>query len=162
MLSAYLSSKHLLVLKTFWRRLEDMSWRSLQHVFSITTFEDVFRKTKNSYAEGVFKTYWKTCLENVLKTCLEDVLKAYLEEVFKTSWRQTKCLLGISVSNKSKCESIFNKSISDESKANPNCINWNPTISIFVLFWNTSTISILKIKISEIGDRPSEAIKTKF
>ena len=99
--------------------LQDMSWRRLQHVFSVTILclprrlEDVL----------------KTCLEDVLKTCLEDVLKTYLEDVFKTSWRQTKCLLGISVSNKSKCvylwsnKSIFNKSISDKSKANPKCID---------------------------------------
>ena len=47
-------------------------------------------------------------------TCLEDVIK--------TSWRQTKCFLGISVSKKSKCVSkkpIFDKSTSNESKANP-------------------------------------------
>ena len=49
------------------------------------------------------------------------------------SWRRVedamgtkKCLLGISVSNKSKCvsnKSIFHKSISDKSKANPKYIN---------------------------------------
>ena len=33
---------------------------------------------------------------------------------------------------------------------------------IFVLFWNTSSISILRIKISESGEWASEAIKTKF
>ena len=33
---------------------------------------------------------------------------------------------------------------------------------IFVLFWNTSSISILRIKISEIGEWANEAIKTKF
>ena len=64
---------------------------------------------------------------------LEDVLEddrlltwRRLEDVFKTYWRETKCLLGISISNKSKCvsnKSIFYKSISDESKANPKCIN---------------------------------------
>ena len=56
---------------------------------------------------------------------LEDVLKTYLEDVFNTSWRQTKCLLGISVSNKSKCvsnKSLFHKSISDKTKANPKCV----------------------------------------
>ena len=57
----------------------------------------------------------KICLEDVLKTCLEEVLKAYLEDVLET--------------NKSKCvylwsnKSIFNKSISDKSKANPKCID---------------------------------------
>ena len=48
-------------------------------------------------------------LEDVLKTCLQDVLKTYLEDVLKTLWRETKFLLGISVSNKSKC--VSNKSI---------------------------------------------------
>ena len=69
-----------------------------------------------------------------------------------SSWRKRKYLLGIFVSNKSKCvskKSIFHKSISDNSKANPKCINWNPIISIFVLFWNSRTISILRIKISD-------------
>ena len=108
----------------------------------------------------------KTCLEDVLKTCFEDALKTCLEDVFKTSWRQRKGLLGISLSNKSNIasnKSTFHKSISDETKTNPKCINWNQIISIFVLFWNTSSISILGIKISdEIGNWPSEAIKTKF
>ena len=102
--------------------------------------EDVFKtswKTKNCYAEDVLKTcledVLKTCLEDVLKTyledvlktCLEDVLKTCLEDVLKTLWRQAKYLLGISVSNKSKCvsnKSIFNKSTFDNSKANPKCI----------------------------------------
>ena len=55
-----------------------------------------------------------------------SVLKTCLEGVFKTFWRQTKCLLGLSVWNKSKCvsnKSIFHKSISGKSKANPKCIN---------------------------------------
>ena len=58
-----------------------------------------------------------------MKTCFEDVLK--------TSWRQTKCPRGISVSNKSKSvpnKSISHKSISNVSKANPKYINQNPTI----------------------------------
>ena len=89
----------------------------------------------------------------------------HLEDVLKTSWRETKCFLGISVSDKSKCvsnKSLFHKSISDKAKANPKCVTWNPTILIFVLFWNTSSISILRIKISEIGEWASEAIKTRF
>ena len=87
-------------------------------------------KTKNCYAEDVLKTcledVLKTWLEDFLKVCLEDVLKTYLEDVLKALWRQTKYLLGMSVFNKSKCvstKSIFQKSISDSSKANPKCIN---------------------------------------
>ena len=94
-------------------------------------------------SQDVLKTSWKT------KSCYaEDVLKTYLEDVFKTSWRQTKCLLVISVSNKSKCvsnKSMFHKSISDKSKANPKCVTENPIISTFILFWNLSSISILTL-----------------
>ena len=59
------------------------------------------------------------------KQCL-SFLKISLEDVFETLWRQTKRLLGIPVSNKSKCvsnKSIFHKSIADKSKANRKCIN---------------------------------------
>ena len=90
--------------------------------------------------EDVLKTSWRHVLKksstrlqrnnfSSSKTSsrrLEDVYRTCLEDAFKTSWRQTKCLLGRSVSNKSKCvsnKSIFNKSISDESKANPKCNN---------------------------------------
>ena len=100
-------SKHLLVLKTSWRHLEDVLKTSC--------------KTKNRYAKDVLKK----CLEDFLKICLEDVLKTCLEDIFKTLWRKAKYLLGISVPNKSKCvsnKSIFNKSTCDNSKANPKCI----------------------------------------
>ena len=73
------------------------------------------RLQRNNFTSS--KTFWRR-LEDVLKTCLEDVLK--------TLWRQAKYLLGISVSNKSKRvsnKSIFHKSISDNSKTNPKCIN---------------------------------------
>ena len=84
--------------------------------------------------------------------CLEDMSWRRHEDVLKALWRQTKYLLGISISNKSKCISnisIFHKSIYDNSKANQKCINQSPIISIFVLFWNSSSISILRIKISD-------------
>ena len=93
--STHLQRNNFTSSKTSWRRFQDLS-------------QDVLKtswKTKNCYAE------------DVLKTCLEDVLK--------TLWRQAKYLLGISVSNKSKCvsnKSIFHKSISDKSKANPKCV----------------------------------------
>ena len=64
---------------------------------------------------------------------------------------RNKILNGI-LSNKSKCvsnKSIHHKSIPDNSKANPNCINKNPIISLFVFFWNSSSIYILRIKISD-------------
>ena len=49
----------------------------------------------------------------------------------------------------SKKSIIFPKSISDETKANPECINLNPIISILVLFWNSSCMLVLRIKISD-------------
>ena len=70
--------------------------------------------------------FLETCLEDVLKICREDVLKTCFEGVFKASWKQTKRLLGISVSSKSKSvsnKSLFHRSISDESKANPKYFN---------------------------------------
>ena len=129
------------------------SWRLLQHNFSLT----ILRLPKR--LEDVFKTYlqdvFKTCLEDVLKTYLEDVLKTCLKHVLKILWRQAKYLLGISVylsgDNKSKGvsnKSVFHKSISDNSNGNPKCINYNSLNSLFALFWNSSSISILRIKIS--------------
>ena len=97
--------------------------------------------------EECLEVVFKTCLVDLLKTCFEDVLKTCLEDILKTSWRQTKYLLGISVSNKSKCVSnkdIFHKSIFGNSKVNPKCIS-----SIFVLFGNSSSITISRIKISD-------------
>ena len=118
--------------KTSWRRLEDvledeklLRWRRLEDVL-------------------------KTCLEDVLKTCLEDVLKTYLEDVFKTSWRQTKFLLLISVSNKSKCvsnKSMFHKSVSDKCKMR----YLEPNNFDIRLILKHASISILRIKVSEIG-----------
>ena len=82
--------------------------RRLQNVFSITMFCLPRR------------------LEDVLQIRLEDVLedKNLLRsrrhaDVFKTSCRQTKCLLGISLSNKSKSvsdKSIFHLTNQGESK----------------------------------------------
>ena len=90
-----------------WRRFEDvMSWRRLQHVFSIK-YLNLPRRLQNILEDKILLP-WR---------CLQDVLK--------TLWRQTKYLLVISVSNKSKCvsnKSIFHKSISDDSKANPKCM----------------------------------------
>ena len=96
-----------------------------QYVFSVT----IFRPSR--HLQDAFKTSWKGILnlscKDTLETSLthlarrlEDVFKmswktetCYAEDVFKTSWRRTKCLLGISVSNKSK--SVSNKSISHKS-----------------------------------------------
>ena len=67
----------LLAFKTSWRRLEDMSWRSLQHVFSVT----VLRLPRR--------------LEDLLKTSCKDVMKTSSRCLgkrktitLKTSWRR--------------------------------------------------------------------------
>ena len=154
-----------------WDYPANICWssRRLQDVFK-TCLEDVFNSS-SAFNFSSSRTSWR-CIQDVLEgekflrwSRLQDVLKTSLEDVFKTSWRFTKCLLGVSVPNKSKCvsnKSIFDKPISDESKENPKCINKNPITSIFVLFWNISSIFILRIKISEIGHWSSEAIKTNF
>ena len=60
-----------------------------KHLFVFKTcLEDVFN-TSSAQQFFVFQDVLKTYLEDVSKTCLEDV--------FNTSWKQTKCLLGISV-----------------------------------------------------------------
>ena len=78
------------VLKSFWRRLANTSWRRLGR-----------RKIV------------------ALKMSWRHILKTSGRHVLKTSWRQTKCLLGISLSNKSKSvsdKSISHISISDKSR----------------------------------------------
>ena len=142
-----LPSKHLLVLKTSSTRLQRNSFTS-----SKTSW-----KTKYCYAEDVFKTSWrhvlKTSWRHVLKTSWRHVLKMSWRHILKTSWRhygeKQNTYWG---SNKSKYVSnktIFHKFISGNSKANPKCINYNPIISPFLLFWDSRSISILRIKISD-------------
>ena len=89
--------------------------------------QDVFKRLqRNNFLSS--KTSWKR-LEDVLKTpwktkyfYTEDVLKTCLEDVFKTSWRQAKCLLGLSLSNKSKSVSDKSISISDKSRQIQNAL----------------------------------------
>ena len=80
-----------------------------------------------------------------MKTGLEKVLKTYLEDVLKTLWRHTKFLLGISVSKKS----IFHKSISNNSKANQKCINFEPNNFTIPLILEFKQNLNLGIKISD-------------
>ena len=91
-------SKHLLLLKRSPTCLHynnfSSSKRSGRHLARrLEDFLKTFWKTKNCYAEDVFKTFWRHVLKH-----------------------------GVSVSNKSKSvfnKSISHKSISDKSKANP-------------------------------------------
>ena len=63
-------SKHLLVLKTSSKCFQDLSWRRLQHVFSVT----ILRLRRR--------------LKDVLQRRLEDVLEDVLKTSCKTSWRR--------------------------------------------------------------------------
>ena len=118
------------------------SWRRLKHVFSVAIF------CLPRHLKDVLKTSWRHLakrLEDVLKTCLEDDLRK--------SWKPTNLnvhifdLANLHLTNLTNLRRIQNALI------------WT---QILFSSWNTSSISILKTKISEIGDWPSEAIKTKF
>ena len=104
-----------------------LSWRRLQHVFSVTILS----------------------LPRRLQDVLEDeklLCGRRLEDALKTLWRQAKYLLGISVSSKSKCvsnKSIFNKSTFDNSKANPKCIKQNPSFQ-YLSYFGTQAASLSK------------------
>ena len=84
--------------------ITQQTFAGLQHVFRARNFcllrrlEDFLQRL----FEGVLRTSWK-------------VKTFYAEDFFETSWRQTECLMGISISKKS----IFQKSTSGESKENP-------------------------------------------
>ena len=107
-----------------------MSCRRLQRVFNVS----IFRLPRR--------------LEDISQDALEDekLLRwRRLEYILKTSWRQAKFLLWISVSNKSLSQNF----ISVKFKASPENINYGPLISKIVLFWNSISISILKIETSD-------------
>ena len=87
-----LGRRKIVTLKTFWRRLEDMSWRRLEDI-SWRRLEDMS---------------WR-CLGDALKTLWRQA--KYLLGI--SVYNKSKC-----VSNKS----IFNKSTFGNSKANPECI----------------------------------------
>ena len=73
-------SKHLLVFKTSWRHLQDMSWRRLQHVFSVT----ILRLPRR--LEDVLKTFSRP-----LARRLQDVL----EDEKLLRWRRLEDVLEI-------------------------------------------------------------------
>ena len=71
-----------------WRRLQDMSWRLLQHVFSVTILR--LPRRLEDILQDILKTSWKTknCYaENVLKMSWGHVLKTSWRHALKTSWR---------------------------------------------------------------------------
>ena len=108
--SKFILSKHFLVFKTSTSsiRLQRNSFLS-----SKTSW-----KTKRCYAEDVFKTSWR----HVLKTSWRHVLKMSakrLGDKQSVFWNYLYLAnLNIYITNM-----VFHKSISDESKVNPECIN---------------------------------------
>ena len=81
LLTKKVPSKHLLVLKTSWRCLQDKSLRRLQNVFSVT----IFRLPRRP--EDALKTSWRR-LENVLEDkkllrwrCLQDMSSRCLQDM---------------------------------------------------------------------------------
>ena len=90
-------SKDLLISKTSWRSLLNISWKRLEDIFSVT----ISRLLR--CLQGIFRTSWKMSYKT-MNCYVEDILKA----CFKAYWRSKKCLVGkesISVSSKSKCAS---------------------------------------------------------
>ena len=102
------------VLKTSWRHFVKMSWRSLKDIL-----QDLLKTSSKRLGRRKIVT---------LKT--SSMSQRRLGDVLKILWRQTEYIQRISVylsgDNKSKCvsnKSVFHKSISDNSNANPKCIN---------------------------------------
>ena len=165
-------NKHLLVLKTSWRRLEDMSWRRPQHIFRVTIFRYSSLKTSWRHLERclarrlerrkivTLKTSSRH-LEDVLKTCLEDMFWRRLEKI---SWRR---LQDVSDANKWWYLYLANLNVYLTNLCFTNLTNLTnlgqmrhlePNNFDIRLILKHTSISILRIKISEA----SEARKTKF
>ena len=119
---------------TLWRHCSAnicSSSRRPQDVFK-TCLEDIF-DTSSAWQFFVFQGVFKRSWRHVLKTSWRHILKTSWRPLANMSWRHlqdvletNKMVTGISLSNKSKSliyKSIFSKSISDKSKANPKRIN---------------------------------------
>ena len=88
----------LYVLKTSWRRLEDVLktfWRRLEKVLA-RGLEDVLKTSWRRF-ENVLRTSWRC-----LKTFLQDVLKTFWRRLGKTSWRRLENVLKTSWSRMTK------------------------------------------------------------
>ena len=94
MSSALQPRKHLLVLKTCWRPLQDMSWRRLQHVFSLTILRLPIRLP--DVLKTSCKTFWirlgrqKFVMPKTSSRRLEDMSWRHLEDI---SWRRLEDIM---------------------------------------------------------------------
>ena len=139
------------------------SWRHLQHIFSVTILhlprrlEDVLKTSSGRLGRRkivTLKTSWRR-LEDMSWRCLEDMSWRPLKDFMETNKILTGniCIL-ISGFNKPKCvsnKSVFHLSISDNSRANPKCINY------WWLVW-CYEISLIQIRHCKKG----ETIKKNF
>ena len=108
--------QHLLILKTSWGRLQDMSWRRLQHIFSIIIFRlaDISKTSRKTSWRRVGRRKMDTRkrssrrpeemswrhLQDMSSRRPEDMFWRHLQDFLETKkWR-------ISESNKSKCAYI--------------------------------------------------------
>ena len=82
------SDRYIVISQKTFVGLQDMSWRCLQHFFSITlslSSRTSWRHLNDVLEEEKFLCWRRleddlnTCLEDVLKTCLEDVLRQDLK-----------------------------------------------------------------------------------
>ena len=136
-------SKHVLVLKTSSTRLQrnnfsssKTSWKRLQDVSQRRKI--VSLKTSSRRLEDIS---WKR-LEELSWRRLEDMSWRPYREKQNTYW-------GCNKSKYISDKSIFLKSVSGNSKANPKRINYNTITSPFLLFWDSRSISIVRIEISD-------------
>ena len=89
-------SIHLLVFKTSWRRLQEMSWKRLQHVFSVTVF-CLPRRPQDFFNEDVLKMFSRRLvryLQDVSKLsarCICETSSRRLQDIFKTSCKTKNC-----------------------------------------------------------------------
>ena len=142
-----LPCKHLLALKTCSRSLQNMSWRRLQHVFSIAIlrlprrFEDVLKTScKTSWRRlgrrriVTLKTSWRRLedmswrhledlswrrLEDMPWKCLEDIPWRCLEDTMERNKMLSADLTNLYV----YLTNLYFTNLSDNSKANPKCIS---------------------------------------
>ena len=135
--------KHVLVLKTSSTRLQHNNFSSSNT--SWKRLEDVSQRRKIVS----LKTSWRR-LEDISWKRLEDLSWRRLEDM---SWRpyreKQNTYWGCNKSKYISDKSIFLKSVSGNSKANPKCINYNTITSPFLLFWDSRSISIVRIEISD-------------
>ena len=162
-----LPSKHLLVLKTSstllqrnnftssktsWRRLAKTFWRRLEDV--LKTSCKTSWKAKNCYAEDVFKTSWR----HVLKLSWSPIWKTSLKRLRRKQnvywWYLYLTNLNVYLAN--LCfPNLYLTNLGQMRHLESN------NFDICLILKHTS-VSILKIEISEIREWASEARKTKF